>query len=1226
MWAAVHFDADNSVDYVPSGWIRKNRIKLLSGWPKNDASLKNFRSNPHKQTRLLPIKIATHCSGGVSVIDGSNVDKDYIPINKDENTMLLKSGLLMVYSEVNYQSMDAEDIQNNKPGFFISPTQLNLIVAKLNCIEIYLINECGLLLLSEMELNGKIEIMKVFRPKNKNVDLVFVVTAEYNAMILEFTQASNKIEIMTKGHCNVFDHFGIATEFMAKIDPNAKIVMLKLFEQMFKIIPLDKEGELEVYSITMEETNVQDFDFLYGFTNPTIIIIHENIMGRNIKIKEIIVNFITCFENSKKYKSIEKEASMIIPVPEPLFGVIIIGENSIFYHDGSFNIIHLPIRQKIGIVCYTRVDIEGTRYLLGDHSGCLLMLFLKYEKTSNGKFKVTDLTLGYFGEISIPVSLTYLDNKVIYVASKFGDSQLIKLHYEFNQSGSHVAVLDQYLNLGPIVDMCLVDIDQRGQEQIVTCSGAYKDGSLRVINNGVGIQEIATIDLLGIKGIWSLSFNTKSDLDDTLVLSYVWHSKVLTFNDEEAEEIHVEGFESELQTFYCGKTLDNKMVQITTASVRLICMETKKLISEWKIPNYRNINAVSCNDRQAVCSSGYDLYYIEIGSQQIFQNKRITLEHEASCLDICSFKDKFGETIILLAIGLWTKTSIKVLKLPDFVELVNEPLCEGIVPRSISFVTLEDIHYLFCALGNGSLCYFYLNIETGELYKNGKIKLGYRPALIKKFQTTSSIFICSDYPIIIHSSNKNLIFTNVNSIKVNYLCMINTNNYPNSLILATDTALIIGVIDMEKKHHVRTIPLGESPRRIAYQGASKTFGITTIKKNIKDEIIIESVQPSASTRTQNISSAMGNRSLDVQQCSSREISLSDNDFNTEFDKSSMIILHHKTFEIHVYQLYSNEYALSIISTKLGNDPNTYYILGTAFMTDECQDSNEGRIVVFYYNSSLSKLTQISEKIVNGGCFSMVTFHDMLVATVNSSVQLYSWNHEKKLVLRCTQNNNSISQYIKTNGKYILCGDVMKSLALFKYKTDEINLEKIVTDDCLKWSSAIEIIDNDLFMGAENDKYLYVFFQEIGRFHLGDLVNVFKHGSSVMKQFENGYETQLSVQGSIFYGTISGALGFITKMSPKLFGFLSDLEMSLATVVHGTGMIPHHHQIELTKSNKGFYDGNLIKSFLKLPVNDMESVIKGLKGSYDCEFQKILGQTEIGIKDVTYLIEDLTRLY
>jgi len=105
------------------------------------------------------------------------------------------------------------------------------------------------------------------------------------------------------------------------------------------------------------------------------------------------------------------------------------------------------------------------------------------------------------------------------------------------------------------------------------------------------------------------------------VLSFVWHSKVLACDSEEAEEIYVEGFESELQTFYCGKTLDNKMVQITTASIRLICMESKKLISEWNVPDNRNINAVSCNGHQAVCSAGYDLYYIEIGSQQIFLNK-----------------------------------------------------------------------------------------------------------------------------------------------------------------------------------------------------------------------------------------------------------------------------------------------------------------------------------------------------------------------------------------------------------------------------------------------------------------------------------------------------------------------------------------------------------------------------------------------------------------------------
>ena len=34
----------------------------------------------------------------------------------------------------------------------------------------------------------------------------------------------------------------------------------------------------------------------------------------------------------------------------------------------------------------------------------------------------------------------------------------------------------------------------------MTCSGAYKEGTLRIIRNGIGIQEHASIDLVGIKG------------------------------------------------------------------------------------------------------------------------------------------------------------------------------------------------------------------------------------------------------------------------------------------------------------------------------------------------------------------------------------------------------------------------------------------------------------------------------------------------------------------------------------------------------------------------------------------------------------------------------------------------------------------------------------------------------------------------------------------------------
>lgn len=41
-------------------------------------------------------------------------------------------------------------------------------------------------------------------------------------------------------------------------------------------------------------------------------------------------------------------------------------------------------------------------------------------------------------------------------------------------------------------------------------------------------------------------------------------------------------------------------------------------------------------------------------------------------------------------------------------------LSTEIIPRSILMTTFESSHYLLCALGDGALFYFGLNIETGE--------------------------------------------------------------------------------------------------------------------------------------------------------------------------------------------------------------------------------------------------------------------------------------------------------------------------------------------------------------------------------------------------------------------------------------------------------------------------------------------------------------------------------
>lgn len=42
----------------------------------------------------------------------------------------------------------------------------------------------------------------------------------------------------------------------------------------------------------------------------------------------------------------------------------------------------------------------------------------------------------------------------------------VQLNVDSNDQGSYVAVMETFTNLGPIVDMCVVDLERQGQGQV----------------------------------------------------------------------------------------------------------------------------------------------------------------------------------------------------------------------------------------------------------------------------------------------------------------------------------------------------------------------------------------------------------------------------------------------------------------------------------------------------------------------------------------------------------------------------------------------------------------------------------------------------------------------------------------------------------------------------------------------------------------------------------------
>lgn len=120
--------------------------------------------------------------------------------------------------------------------------------------------------------------------------------------------------------------------------------------------------------------------------------------------------------------------------------------------------------------------------------------------------------------------------------------------------------------------------------------------------------------------------------------------------------------------------------------------------------------------------------------------------------------------------------------------------------------------------------------------------------------------------------------------------------------------------------------------------------------------------------------------------------------------------------------------------------------------------------------------------------------------------------------------------------------------------------------------------------------------EVAQFHLGDMINVFRHGSLAM---QNVGERTTPTQGCVLYGTVSGAIGLVTQIPPDFYEFLRSLEERLTHTIKSVGKIDHNQWRSFRTEQKiepceGFIDGDLVESFLDLSREKMRECASGLQ--------------------------------
>ena len=188
--------------------------------------------------------------------------------------------------------------------------------------------------------------------------------------------------------------------------------------------------------------------------------------------------------------------------------------------------------------------------------------------------------------------------------------------------------------------------------------------------------------------------------------------------------------------------------------------------------------------------------------------------------------------------------------------------------------------------------------------------------------------------------------------------------------------------------------------------------------------------------------------------------------------------------------------------------------------------------------------------------------------------------------------------------------------------EEGAIEERARDYNANWMTAVEILDDDIYLGAENGFNLFTVrknsdaatdeergkLEVVGEYHLGEFVNCFRHGSLVMR-LPDSDATHIP---TVIFGTVNGVIGVIASLPQEHYLFLHKLQQNLVKVIKGVGGLSHEqwrsfNNERKTVDAKNFLDGDL----LDLNRNRMEEISKAMA---------------VPVEELCKRVEELTRLH
>ena len=445
-------------------------------------------------------------------------------------------------------------------------------------------------------------------------------------------------------------------------------------------------------------------------------------------------------------------------------------------------------------------------------------------------------------------------------------------------------------------------------------------------------------------------------------------------------------------------------------------------------------------------------------------------------------------------------------------------------PRAVLSVQYSptSLPHVLIGMGDGNLFSFRLQ-ASGGLSDRRKMSLGRSPISLATFRIDSvasaaataaataaaggssggapppsastGVFVSCDRPTVItRGSSGRLVFAPVNtpaSAPVRHMAPLHTPHFPNCLALASDAGLTISSPDTLARLHVRSIPLGEQPRRLAHFKAGRCIVVAC-----------EGLRPAPAPS----GGGAGAGGLGAAPQALVEVS----SLRAYDDGDFAPLLACASFELDPCEIVMALAQVPLASesgvgvgAKLekggGTDTQAplttpYLLAGTAYVLEDEEECSKGRILVLSVEGegAARRLHIVGSVAVRGAVTSLCPIgRGRLVAGVNARVCVYTWElvgargEEEEgmggsaaaptgaLTLAAQYKGHIMSAYLDTAlPSTILVGDVMKSLTLLHYDSAANTLRESAEEPGNNWMTAVACVGGGVYLGSDHNYNLF----------------------------------------------------------------------------------------------------------------------------------------------------------